>query len=198
LQKFVGVFVMGTAVKMPRPAVVRVFAPGDDAAGCVVVGDRVVADSPTAAVRVACPCGAAFPTTAAEIVRADRARLSLKCPGCRPPAAPPPPGAPPYRMTARDYVVLAAHDLMATGQREFTEWDLAVATWALNRKLFGMRGYEQSYPDTKRVGMELVKTRTGSVVNVGHLDRVRPNTYRLTPVGVLEATRIRAAVNRGA
>lgn len=188
---------MGTAAKMPRPAVVRAFAPGDDAAGCVVVGGRVVADSPGAAVRLECRCGVAFAATAGEIVRAERGHVALACPGCLPPP-PAPAGPKPYRVTARDTIVLAAADLTAAGHREFTEWDLTVAAWALNRAAFGMRGYEQTYPDHKRVTVELVKTRSGSVLAVGYVERVRSNTYRVTAAGTAEAARVRAAMKEGA
>ena len=94
--------------------------------------------------------------------------------------------------TAADIVLLAAADLSAAGNTEFTEWDLAVAAWSLDRTRFGMRGYEQIYPDHKRVYMEIVGGKPSSPVRLSYVEKLRPNTYRITPLGWAAADRLRA------
>src|SRR5262245_64108836 len=93
--------------------------------------------------------------------------------------------------TASETVLLAAADLTASGQQEFSEWDLTVAAWSLDRFRFGLRGYAQSYPDHKRVMMEIMGQKPSSPVQQKYLEKLRPNFYRLTPLGKSAATRLR-------
>lgn len=85
-------------------------------------------------------------------------------------------------MSARDTLVLAAYDLVKAGNKTFSEWDLTVAAWSLDRKMFGMRNYP--YPDHKRVYCELVKCKLW-------LRKLSPSTYVLTELGNREAKRLR-------
>jgi hypothetical protein len=87
------------------------------------------------------------------------------------------------RFTAAQVILLAAEDLMASGMTEFSEWDLTVAAWSRDRFRFGLRGYAQSYPDHKRVMMEIMGSKTHNPVQTKMLEKVRPNYYRLTPLG---------------
>jgi hypothetical protein len=96
------------------------------------------------------------------------------------------------KLTASETVLLAAADLAAAGKHEFSEWDLTVAAWALDRFRFGLRGYAQSYPDHKRVMMEIMGQKASSPVQQKYLEKLRPNFYRLTPLGKAAAARIRA------
>ena len=96
------------------------------------------------------------------------------------------------KLTASETVLLAAADLTAAGKQEFSEWDLTVAAWALDRFRFGLRGYAQSYPDHKRVMMEIMGQKASSPVQQKFLEKIRPNFYRLTPLGKSAAARIRA------
>ena len=59
---------------------------------------------------------------------------------------------------AAEEILLGADDLDRAGMREFSEWDLTVATWKRNPNRFGCRGYEDRYPDHKRVMMEIMGT----------------------------------------
>ncbi|MFO0802429.1 MAG: hypothetical protein U0791_04815 [Gemmataceae bacterium] len=93
--------------------------------------------------------------------------------------------------TASEVVLLAANDLTAAGQQEFSEWDLTVAAWSLDRFRFGLRGYAQSYPDHKRVMMEIMGQKPSSPVQQKFLEKLRPNYYRLTPLGKSAAARLR-------
>ncbi|HEY2910835.1 MAG TPA: hypothetical protein VGI99_11350 [Gemmataceae bacterium] len=93
--------------------------------------------------------------------------------------------------TASELVLLAASDLTAAGNQEFSEWDLTVAAWSIDRFRFGLRGYAQSYPDHKRVMMEIMGQKPSSPVQQKYLEKVRPNFYRLTPLGRTAASRLR-------
>lgn len=93
--------------------------------------------------------------------------------------------------TASELVLLAASDLTAAGNQEFSEWDLTVAAWSIDRFRFGLRGYAQSYPDHKRVMMEIMGQKPSSPVQQKYLEKVRPNYYRLTPLGRTAASRLR-------
>jgi DNA-binding PadR family transcriptional regulator len=96
------------------------------------------------------------------------------------------------RQTAAQVILLAADDLMTQGATEFTEWDLTMASWIRDRNRFGLRGYSQDHPDHKRVMMEIMGKKPHNPVMLGQMEKIRPNTYRLTPRGRLEAKRLRA------
>src|SRR5262245_20022630 len=98
----------------------------------------------------------------------------------------------PQKLTASETVLLAAADLTAAGKLEFSEWDLTVAAWALDRLRFGLRGYAQSYPDHKRVMMEIMGQKASNPVQQKFMEKIRPNIYRLTPLGKAVAAQIRA------
>jgi hypothetical protein len=100
------------------------------------------------------------------------------------------------KLTAAQAILVAAADLAAAGNHEFTEWDLTVAAWSRDRLRFGLRGYAQSYPDHKRVMMEIMGHKPANPVVQKFLEKVRPNTYRLTPLGKATAARLRAEGNR--
>jgi hypothetical protein len=87
------------------------------------------------------------------------------------------------KLTASETVLLAAADLTAAGNHEFSEWDLTVAAWSIDRFRFGLRGYAQSYPDHKRVMSEIMGQKGSSPVQQKFLEKVRPNYYRLTSAG---------------
>lgn len=93
-------------------------------------------------------------------------------------------------LTAAQEILLGASNLDEQGRREFSEWDLTVATWKRNPNRFGCRGYEAEYPDHKRVMMEIMGTTKDNPIRRGWLERVRPNTYRLTNLGMTESERL--------
>lgn len=173
---------------------VRMFTPGDEVAGCVVTGDGpLYAHSDHAVIRLVCPCQVQFAATVGTVAAAERRRQNLTCPGCAPPAPPPPVGPLSHKdLSVRDVILLAALDLSVAGNSVFSEWDLTVAAWSLNRKMFGMPGYEQSYPNHKRVSVELVATRPGAPVFNRYLTRVRPSFYTLTALGRKNAEHFRS------
>lgn len=95
------------------------------------------------------------------------------------------------RRTAAQEILLGAADLDRTGKLEFSEWDLTIATWKRDNNRFGCRGYENQYPDHKRVMMEIMgTTKKDNPIRRGWLERSRPNHYRLTDIGRSEAERL--------
>jgi hypothetical protein len=101
------------------------------------------------------------------------------------------------RYTAAQVILLAADDLMAQGGSEFSEWDLSIAAWVRDRNRFGMRGHAQTHPDHKRVMMEIMGKKPQNPLLLGLMEKVRPNFYRLTPLGRAEAQRMRMGEERG-
>src|SRR2546425_2298160 len=93
--------------------------------------------------------------------------------------------------TAAQEILLAAADLAASGKHKFTEWDLTVFAWQRNRNRFGCRGYEDEYPDHKRVMMEIMgKTKKDNPIRRGWMEKAGTNQYRVTALGLAEAERI--------
>jgi hypothetical protein len=88
-------------------------------------------------------------------------------------------------------ILLAADDLVSRGQEEFSEWDLTVAAWERDRQRFGLRGYATIYPDHKRVMMEIMGNKASNPILLRFMEKTRPNHYRLTPLGRVEAARLR-------
>jgi hypothetical protein len=97
------------------------------------------------------------------------------------------------RLTAVQIILLAADDLMSAGQSEFTEWDLTVASWTRDRQRFGLRGYANAYPDHKRVMMEIMGKKMSNPILQRWMEKIRPNVYKLTALGRLEASRLKHA-----
>lgn len=96
-------------------------------------------------------------------------------------------------LTAAQEVLLGANDLNSSGKSGFSEWDLTVATWKRNPHRFGCRGYEDMYPDHKRVMTEIMGiTKKDNPIRRGWIEKFRPNTYRITSLGTSEAERLQA------
>lgn len=94
-------------------------------------------------------------------------------------------------LTAAQEILFGAAALDDQGIAEFSEWDLTVATWKRNPNRFGCRGYEDQYPDHKRVMMEIMgTTKKENPIRRGWLEKVRQNTYCLTDLGRTEAQRL--------
>lgn len=91
-------------------------------------------------------------------------------------------------LTAAEEILLAAANLTKNTTNEFNEWDLTVKTWELNKQRWGLKGYEDSYPNHKRVMNEVMAKGTQKTVGRGWLERTRPNHYRLTYLGLATAS----------
>lgn len=91
------------------------------------------------------------------------------------------------RLTAAQEILFGAYDLYGKGVKEFSEWDLTVATWKRNPNRFGARGYEGEYPDHKRVMMEIMsQAKKDNPIRRGLIEKTRPNYYKLTNLGLSE------------
>jgi hypothetical protein len=103
----------------------------------------------------------------------------------------------PRRAGLREQVLLAALDCSGVDlEKTFTAEDLLVAAWKRDRVAWGLRGYEQEYPDADRLRKEIDSrgTREGNqstgLVASGLLSRVRERIYRLTPAGLAVAAEV--------
>jgi len=101
------------------------------------------------------------------------------------------------RVSSSDLVLLAGASLAESGRTEFTEWDLTVAAWKLDRVRFGLRGYEKDHPDHKRVSMEIMGQKISSPIARGYMKRVRTNTYAMTVAGLNAAVELRELIASG-
>jgi len=91
-------------------------------------------------------------------------------------------------LSAAEEVLLAAVRLAKrVSEQEFSEWDLTVETWNLNKNRWGLRGYESHYPDHKRVMNEIMAREGRGIVKRRWLERIRKNHYRVTPAGFAKA-----------
>lgn len=90
----------------------------------------------------------------------------------------------------KDQVLLAAVELAGGDcKKEFTMEDLAVCVWKKNKRQWGLRGYEERYPDADKLQKEIGtrgKNQKG-IVDRGLLERVGRRIYRLTTVGLATA-----------
>ncbi len=92
-------------------------------------------------------------------------------------------------LKAADEVLIAAANLVKMdAAKEFTEWELTVEAWELNKNRWGLRGFEGEYPDHKRVMMEIMGG--GGLVKEGSLTRTKENHYRVTVSGLAKAASI--------
>lgn len=87
-------------------------------------------------------------------------------------------------LTASEEVLVAAYKLTEKGKKEFTEWELTVETWLLNKSRWGLKGYEDKYPDHKRVMNEIMAKGANKVMGRGWVKRIKPNYYSITNSGL--------------
>jgi hypothetical protein len=72
--------------------------------------------------------------------------------------------------------------------RDFTGEDILVQAWKEDKLAWGLRGYEQSYPDSNKLYTKL--DGKDGLVDRGLLRNVGPRTYQITETGLLEGTRL--------
>jgi len=89
--------------------------------------------------------------------------------------------------SSSEEVLVAAYALYEEGKKQFTEWELTVKTWELNKDRWGLKGFEHKYPDHKRVMNEIMAKGTQKVLGRGWLIRVKPNYYTITNGGKAKA-----------
>ncbi len=94
----------------------------------------------------------------------------------------------------KDQVLLAAVQLTdADCNRDFTMEDLAVCAWKNDKGAWGLRGYEEEYPDSDKMQKE-IGSRGGDqkgIVDRGLFKRVGRRVYRLTAAGLAAAAALK-------
>ena len=75
-------------------------------------------------------------------------------------------------------------------KKTFTMEDLVVYAWNNDKRTWGLRGYEDRYPDSDKLQKEMGTRGPGlqGVVDLRWLERVQPRVYRLTPAGLAAAS----------
>lgn len=91
----------------------------------------------------------------------------------------------------KQQVLLAALECSGGNcQKMFTMEDLVVCSWKNDKRAWGLRGYEDLYPDSDKLQKEIGSRGPGleGVVDLGWLERAQPRVYRLTPAGLVAAS----------
>gem|GEM_PF-2810564 len=94
------------------------------------------------------------------------------------------------KLSGKEEVILAALNLTEKGDKQFTEWQLTVETWKLNKQRWGLPGYRDKYPDHKRVMTQIMTRSKNSIMTQGLMERVKTNTYKLTDAGKIFSKKI--------
>jgi hypothetical protein len=80
-------------------------------------------------------------------------------------------------------------------EKTFTIEDLLVRAWTGALAAWGLRGYEEDYPDADKIHKELDSRGVANkgLIALGYLERVQNRVYRLTPAGLAAGSRLRPA-----
>ena len=96
------------------------------------------------------------------------------------------------QLTAAQEILLAAAAIQQEEGDDFSEWDLTVSAWNTNKNRFGCRGYEDEFPDHKRVMMEIMgRSKKDNPLRKGWMEKTKQNHYRVTALGIAESDRLR-------
>lgn len=95
----------------------------------------------------------------------------------------------------REQVLLAALEFTGGDLRKsFTAEDLLMRAWARDPLAWGLRGYELEHPDSEKIRVEIDRAKVkGGMVGLGLFEKIRQRTYRLTPSGLLAASKVKEA-----
>lgn len=89
----------------------------------------------------------------------------------------------PKKLTLTDKVLLAALKLSKGSINEkFTAEDLLIESWKIDKASFGLRNYEEDYPDSNNLYTKLMGK--SGLVRTGYLRKVNDKTYTLTEAGL--------------
>jgi hypothetical protein len=94
----------------------------------------------------------------------------------------------------KQHVLLAAVECSSGDiKKKFTMEDLIVCAWRKDKHTWGLRGYEDEFPDSDKLQKEIGRRGVGQpgMVDLGLLQRVGKRIYRLTPAGLAVANTIR-------
>jgi hypothetical protein len=95
----------------------------------------------------------------------------------------------------REHVLLAALEFTGGDLRKsFTAEDLLMKAWARDPQAWGLRGYELQHPDSEKMRVEIDRANVkGGMVGLGFFEKIRQRTYRLTPSGLVAASKVNEA-----
>lgn len=96
----------------------------------------------------------------------------------------------------KDQVLLAALACSSGNcDTTFTAEDLLVRAWENDKPAWGLRGYEQQYPDADKIHKEIDGRGLANkgILGLGFVERAENRVYRLTPSGLAVASRLRPA-----
>lgn len=109
-------------------------------------------------------------------------------------------GSKPARATLRQQVLLAAVDCSHGDlTKEFTAEDLLLAAWKRDPYTWGLAGHETDHPDSEKIYTELDRVSVGGrnvrggLVAIGLFEKVRRRTFKLTPMGLTQASSVTGA-----
>lgn len=94
------------------------------------------------------------------------------------------------KVTNMDVFVMAM-DEAADEDGSFLEWEVTVKAWKRDRNRYGLRGYENDYPDHKKVANNYMDKKSGAI-GKGFMEKVAKNTYRITPLGQRRAAYLKS------
>jgi hypothetical protein len=90
----------------------------------------------------------------------------------------------------KQQLLLAAQEFSGGDcEKTFTLEDLVVSAWKRDKQAWGLRGYEEHYPDCDKINKEMSSRGKGQkgLVDLGFFAIVRGRVYRLTPAGLAAA-----------
>jgi len=94
------------------------------------------------------------------------------------------------RLTQNDIVLLAALSLSnGDTHHEFTAEKLLIKAWGIDKHTFGLRGYEEEYPDSNILYTKLMGK--SGLVRIGYLKKIGEKTYTITEAGLAIASSLK-------
>lgn len=98
----------------------------------------------------------------------------------------------------KDYFALVLADLLENGHEVVSEFQITVRAWEMFPEIFGLRDYENDYPNHKSVCNIYMsgKTDPNAPVVLGWMEKVKPNYYRLKQPVVDKANNLRGTTER--
>lgn len=90
------------------------------------------------------------------------------------------------KWTHEDRICLVLESLAEKGKTEFSESDLTVEAWKMYPMYYGLKGYEEEFPDHKSVCMTYMKS-TGGPVGKGYMENIGQTRYRSLAAGLARA-----------
>ena len=95
-------------------------------------------------------------------------------------------------LTLAEKVLLAALKCgNGTADKSFTAEALSVQAWKMDRNAFGLRGFENQYPDSNKLFKSI--DSKGGLVAKALIAKIGDRTFKLTPAGVAQASSLQPA-----